>query len=455
MFAMDRLFTQWMFRTVAALTAGLGLWTNSAAAQESKPASKPVESAQSKPAEPREEEMLAIVGGDVETVTMGRLRGATILVKGAKIWKVGRNIDIPQNAKRIDARGYWVYPGLVAPRASNVGVGGFGAAGRATDRFDPFSSDVQGALAGGITTVFQNDTVMKLATVGVENLMVRENSTVRLSYNSAQNRYDLRERLEKARNYVIECREVEARKAAGEKDVKDANKAGVDDTLVRLLRREASARFEVDRASDMLPILQLLDDYRFDCVFNGALEAWTLANDLSRRGVKVIFSPRRRKTPDGGRVAANGSSAEAAAILAKAGVEFSFYPPPGFDGGDIISWDGIAGRDLQTFAMEGAWAIRGGLDEHRALEAITISPARILGVEQRVGSIEPGKDADIIITDGPIFDFRTFTQLAIVNGVVQYDKSKVALYKHVRPPKTPPGEVPAYPAREKAPAEGK
>ena len=96
----------------------------------------------------------------------------------------------------------------------------------------------------------------------------------------------------------------------------------------------------------------------------------------------------------------SGSSAEAAAILRRGGVEFSLYPPPGFDGGEIVTWDGIAGRDLQTLAMDAAWAIRGGLDEAVALESITIAPARILGVDHRVGSIEPGKDADLIVTDG-------------------------------------------------------
>lgn len=441
----------------AAVSAFILVFSAGAWAQGSRPSSRTAtrpaaEAPASKPADatiPKEEELLAIVGGDVETVTMGRLRGATILIKGSKIWKVGRNIDIPEKAKRIDARGYWVYPGLVAPRATSIGVSGFGAGGKVGDRFDPFALDVLGTIAAGITTVYQSDTIIKLSTKTVEELVLKENAAVRFAYNTAQNRYEARERFERARNYLFESREFEARKAAGDKDAKEPKKDGVDDITLKLLKREIPARFEIDRASDMLPILELLDEYRFDCIFSGCLEAWTIPNELSRRGVKCILSPRRREPRDERRETLTGSSVEAAAILAKAGVEFSFYPPPGFDGGDVISWDGIAGRDLQTFAMEGAWAIRGGLDERRALEAITISPARILGVEHRIGSIEPGKDADLIITDGPIFDFRTYTQTAIVNGVVQYEKSKVSLFKHIRPPQNPPGEVPAYPAAAK------
>ncbi|MFN0205957.1 MAG: amidohydrolase family protein [Planctomycetota bacterium] len=440
-------FATAMFVFILALSAAA--W-----AQGSRPASRTAtqpapESTSSKPADTtKEEELLAIVGGDVETVTMGRLRGATILIKGSKIWKVGRNIDIPEKAKRIDARGYWVYPGLVAPRASNITAGGFGAGGKLGDRYDPFSLSVLGTIAGGITTIYQSDTIIKLSTKSVEDLVLKDNACVRFTYNTAQNRYETRERFERARNYLFELREFEARKAANDKDAKEPKKDGVDETTLRLLKREIPARFEIDRASEMMPILELLDEYRFDCVFSGCLEAWTIPNELSRRGVKCILSPRRREQRDERRETLTGSSIEASAILAKAGVEFSFYPPPGFDGGDIITWGGIAGRDLQTFAMEGAWAIRGGLDEHRALEAITISPARIMGVEHRIGSIEPGKDADIIITDGPIFDFRTYTQTAIVNGVVQYEKSKVSLFKDIRPPQKPPTEVPAYPVEK-------
>jgi len=408
----------------------------------SAPASKPVAA---EPEKPKEEEFVAIVNGDVETVTMGRLKGATILIKGSKIWKVGRNIDIPEDAKRIDAAGLRVYPGLVAARAQNIGVTGFGGGGRIADRYDPFSLDVLGTLAAGITTVMQSDAVMKILTKGIDDLTVRENAVMRLQFGTGQQRLELRERLERARAYLLDSREFEAKKAAGDKDAKDPSKDGVDMNLVRLLRREVPARFEVDRAEDMLPILQLLDDYRFDCVFSGCLEAWAIANDLSRRGVRCILSPRRRQPRDERRETPTGSSPEAATILKKAGVEFAFYPPPGFDGGDIISWDGIAGRDLQTLALDGAWAVRGGLDEPTALEAITITPARILGVDHRIGSIEPGKDADLILLDGPIFDFRTFTQMAIVNGEIQYEKAKVSLFSHIRPRSVPVSDVPAYP----------
>lgn len=431
--------TMTLFGAAFASAQESGPSTRSGTAPETRPASQPAERPH------KEEAFLAIVGGDVETVTLGRLKGATVLVKGNKIWKVGRNVEIPAGAKRIDATGLWVYPGLVVPRASSIGIVGGGAGGKLSDRYDPFALDVLGTLAAGITTVYQNDAVTKVLTQGIEDLLVRESASIRLNLGSGVQRLEARERFEKARAYLMDFREYEAKKAAGDKEAKEPDKSGVDMTAVRLLRREVPARFEVDRARDMQPILEFLDEYRFDCVFSGCLEAWTIPGEISRRGVKCILSPRRREAADPRRGVLTGSSPEAAAILKRAGVEFSFYPPPGFDGGDIISWDGIAGRDLQTFAMEGAWAVRGGLDESAAIDALTIASARILGVDHRVGSIEPGKDADLILLDGPLLDFRSLCQIAIVNGVIQYEKAKSPLFAHVRPREIPVGEVPAYP----------
>ena len=74
----------------------------------------------------------------------------------------------------------------------------------------------------------------------------------------------------------------------------------------------------------------------------------------------------------------------------------------------------------------------GGLDEQTALEAITITAAEILGIDDRVGSLEEGKDADIIVLDGHPFHYDTFVELAFVNGKCLYDKSKSTYFSHIR-----------------------
>jgi imidazolonepropionase-like amidohydrolase len=82
--------------------------------------------------------------------------------------------------------------------------------------------------------------------------------------------------------------------------------------------------------------------------------------------------------------------------------------------------------------MEAAFAVRGGLPEDAAIRAITIDAARILGIDHRVGSIEIGKDADFVVTDGDLLHYMTHSRWTIVNGRVVYDKDKEPLFEHIR-----------------------
>jgi len=108
-------------------------------------------------------------------------------------------------------------------------------------------------------------------------------------------------------------------------------------------------------------------------------------------------------------------------------VKFAILPPNA-----SVGTGGTAGRDLLTLPLDGAFAIRGGLDEQTALEAITITAAEICGVDSRVGSLEEGKDADIVVLDGDPFDYRTFVDLTFVNGKLLYEKSKSPYFSHLK-----------------------
>ncbi|MCA9002816.1 MAG: amidohydrolase family protein, partial [Planctomycetes bacterium] len=77
--------------------------------------------------------------------------------------------------------------------------------------------------------------------------------------------------------------------------------------------------------------------------------------------------------------------------------------------------------------------VRGGLSEQAAIEALTIVPARLAGVDHRVGTLEVGKDADCVITDGNLLDYATFVQWAVVDGTMVYDKQAEMYYAHIRP----------------------
>jgi hypothetical protein len=124
----------------------------------------------------------------------------------------------------------------------------------------------------------------------------------------------------------------------------------------------------------------------------------------------------------------NGWTIENARILFDSGVPFAIIPQS-----SGISLGGITGRDLLMMPMEAAFAVRGGLSEAAAIESITIDAARLLGIDHRVGSIEVGKDADLIVCDGDLLHYKTMVQWSIVNGRLVYDKEKESLFGHIRP----------------------
>ncbi len=379
---------------------------------------------------------LAIVGAEIHTVSDGVIPRGTVLCKEGRILKVGRRVSVPEGARTIEAEGMKVYPGLVAVNSSGI-VQGRGAAVK--DDYDPFSLNVDLGLAGGLTAVQTGGAVAKLVRHSIEDVLVGETGWVSLSYSSSspRGRRELRAKLDHARDYLRQLRSHEAAKKAGEEDLVEPDKKGVDDRSLKLLQGQAVARFSANTAKDLLSICGLLQDYPMEAVVFGGQEAWTVAPQLSRAGVKLILTPRNKRWADEQLNRPNGWSIENARVLWDHGVDFAIVPSQTY-----ISTGGIAGRDLLTLPMEVAFAIRGGLPQDAALRSITIDAARILGVADRIGSIEPGKDADLIVCDGDLFDYRSFVQWAVVNGDVAYDKQKAPYFAHIRPrPEPTPAEV--------------
>ena len=107
-------------------------------------------------------------------------------------------------------------------------------------------------------------------------------------------------------------------------------------------------------------------------------------------------------------------------------------PSGGRFGGSGLGTNGLLGHDLHTLHLEAAYAVRGGMDNRKALRTITLDAARIIGADDRIGSIEVGKDADLLILDGDPLHYRTFVETAIVNGKVVYEKDEEPFYRHIK-----------------------
>ncbi|MCA8967831.1 MAG: amidohydrolase family protein, partial [Planctomycetes bacterium] len=153
--------------------------------------------------------------------------------------------------------------------------------------------------------------------------------------------------------------------------------------------------------------------------------------EIAATGSMVVISPRDRLPADPKDPDRTGSNIASTALLAAAGVPVAVTCPGGMFGGTGVGTGGILGQDLNTPHVDAAFAVRGGLDNRKALRTLTLDAARILGVDARIGSLEAGKDADILILDGDPLHYATFVETAIVNGKVVYEKAKEPLFRHI------------------------
>lgn len=445
----------------------------------------PAPGSAAEPAKVAKGKVLAIVGGDVVTVTHEVIRGGTVLVKDGKILRVGQDVPVPAGATVLDAKGKYVTPGFVAlsmsgvgVRATAAGIGGPapapGAPGRTTklaDQLDPYDRSMKFCLGVGITTGcvemdagggrrFGRDGVEDetqvcpccgLAILPTEPIrpaapttpMPRRHVVLKLSYGDlgtmlvkeepfyhlpgtglagGLNRFNWRETLRQARKYLKDQAEHEALTAAGESS--RPPRKPVSDEILALVKKDVALRTDassVDQIRDMIKLARELD-YRL--VLENPHEAWLLPEELAEAKTSVVLTPRSRRRAQPGREDTSGSSIETSAFLEKAGVPFAIATQM-----NSVSLDGVyGGRDLTGFPIEAAFAVRGGCSEKAALAALTIQPARILGMDNRIGSIEEGKDADLLILDGPPLDYRTYVEKAVVAGEVRYDRFKDRVY---------------------------
>lgn len=389
---------------------------------------------------------VALTGGDVHTVTQGVLKGATVLFKDSKIHRIGLDLELPEGTKQHDVKGKIVLPGYVAATARGLGFSG-GNLQKIADSLDPYQEIMKLALAAGITSAYVESgggifgertegptgtsAVIKMSWGDLEKMLVVEPAAVNLTSwirASASQRSDMRETFRKAREMLGKIRDYEARRTAGKLAQNEAApSAGSLDSYVRVLRGDIPARISASSAEEIATALALINEFRFRAVILDADEAWTLAEEIGRARCLCVITPRRRRFADKRSNRLSGSTIEQAALLRKAGVKFAIVPLQ-----ERIDTGGMAGRDLQALALEAAFGVRGGLDPKTALESITITAAEALGVDARVGSLEVGKDADVIVLDGDPLDYRTYVEMTFVNGKLLYEKDKSPYFQHLK-----------------------
>ncbi len=380
-----------------------------------------------------EDHWFAVINGVVHTVSGPVLDGVTILCRNGKIFQVGKNIEIPEDAETLDVGGLQVYPGLVAVRSSGIHGGG-----SPEDGTDVYSFNMSLALAAGITTAVTGDTAAKLTYGTLDDMIVKRNLFESLSYSSSDpgGKRRVREGLDRVRQYLrdVAAFEEEKRNDPEAKAPDDKWIRGPYASYLKLLKHEAAALVDANDTHELLQYCELADTYGIKFVVRGAYEAWTVAPRISQAGMAAIITPRQRIDENHQFNRPTGSTIENARILHDHGVRVAITPVGSLFGpGYAISLGGLAGRDLLHLALEAAFAVRGGMSNVDAVRTVTIDAARILGIDDRVGSIEIGKDADFVITDGDLLHYMTLARWTVVNGRVAYDKEKEGIYSHIRP----------------------
>ncbi len=375
-----------------------------------------------------EDEYLVIRGATLHTVTGGTHRNGTLICKNGKIYQiVAGPVDGPEGAEVVDATGHHVYPGLVAFRSSGL-VG----SGEAEKSQDPFDLDTTMGLAAGITATWNGSRVTKLVHGSLEDLTIRPKSfsSINYSYRNPRGRSELRRAMDRVQEHLraLERHAEEKKKDPEAKAPDDKWIKGIYATVRSLLTGQSQALVRSRSMAEIREYSALARKYGFEIVFELAEEGWIDPGVLSRAGASAVISPRARVNANEDLNRESGSSIENAKLLHDAGVPLVIIP----QNTGIALW-GLAGRDLSHLPLEAAFAVRGGLPEQVAIEAITIEPARLLGVADRVGSLEVGKDADFIITDGDLLSYMTLVRWAFVNGKIQYDKEEEGILDHIRP----------------------
>lgn len=385
--------------------------------------------------------MIAIVHGKILTSADRDYENGTVLIDGTVIRAVGRaeEIDIPADAEVIDATGKWVLPGLID---AHTHISTFGEPRtrpgqhdvnemsnpvtpqlRGIDALNPFDWAIANVRKAGFTTCYtgpgssnvigglgvsfklkEASSVYDMAIPGSEQMKMALGENPKFIYGGAK-KYPgsrmsiaacLREELYKARNYSDELL-----KAEEDPSAKPPKPDFHLDPLVPVIRGELQCRVHCHRADDIVTAIRIAEEFGIKISIEHCTEGYKIADLLARKGVTCVVGPLNM---DLSKEEVWGVSLETPAILHRAGVTI------------CMTQDSMSGtRWLPAFV---GMCIARGLPYDAALRAVTINPARLLGLDERIGSLEQGKDADLAIFSGDPFSNYSICEMTIIDGVV-------------------------------------
>jgi imidazolonepropionase-like amidohydrolase len=410
------------------------------------------------------EKAIAIKGGTVLTMAGKSIPNGVVLIKGEKIQAVGSEVKIPADAVIIEAAGKYIMPGIV-DAMTYFGVRPFDLndltnpvtpQNRIIQAYYPFGKFMQGKggvepdkelLGGGVTTVYiapgdrqvigGQGAVVKTSGRDFDSLILREPAAIdmaigdppKAAFGEAQKSPVTRMSIAALiRKSLIDAQEYDRAQKAydskAEEEKKKTPRPSRDlnmEALVKLLHREIPARVQADLVDDLRTAIRIAEEFQIDLIIDSGLTAYLVKDLLAAKKIPVVLGPTSHPFVSGGEVSSTPELLRVmdehnAAILSKAGVKVAIASY-GFGFGGF--GDAVQGKWL---LLEAGLATGFDLPDEEALKAVTINAAQILGVADRVGSLEPGKDADVIILDGYPLNVKTWVEKVFINGEAVYSK---------------------------------
>lgn len=379
----------------------------------------------------------AFTGAKIIPIDGDPIENGVLVIQGDKVLDVGAegDVNIPSDARKFDVSGKVIMPGLVDSHSHiGDGDGGDGSSplhpdARIIDSINPHSETFKKALAGGVTTVnvmpgsghlmsgqtaylkLRNaDKIEEMLVVdpdeGIAGGLKMANGTNSIGSapfpgTRAKAASMVRNLYNKAQDYKEQVEE-----ADGDPDKMPKRDVGME-ALVEVLNGERIVHFHTHRHYDILTAIRLAEEFDFRLVLHHVSEAWKIADEIAESdamaSIIVLDSP-------GGKPEASDIKYENGAVLEEAGVPVGYHTDASI-------------TDTRLFLRSGAFGVRAGMSREAALEALTIENAKMMDLQDRVGTLEPGKDADFVVLTGDPLSVYTRVQQTWVEGIKRFDYS--------------------------------
>ena len=376
--------------------------------------------------------MICIKNGTLHTAVSKETFIADILIDGGKIVKIGKGLSA-DGAEVIDATGLQVYPGFVEAHC-HIGLDGYGIGYeghdynelndpvtpqvQAIDGINPFDPCMKMAAKAGVTCFATGPgssnsiggTFAAIKPVGtrVDNMIVKFPIAMKCAFGEnpkrcyqkqgissrMTNAAKIREALNKAKVYKAKI------EAAGD----DASKLPAYDqkseALIPVLNHEIPLKAHAHQANDIFTAIRIAKEFGVGLTLEHVTEGHMIVDELAKENLPLAVGP---TFGHASKFELQNKTWETPGILAKAGCHVS-----------IITDAPVT--PLHYLPLCAGLAIKAGMDEYDALRAVTINPAEHIGIADRVGSLEEGKDADVVIVDGCLFDVTGVIKHVLING---------------------------------------